>query len=103
VNCNLIKPIFSTTLFILLSAALLPGSYNSFLAKDISLSDPATSFVGLQKLDQGKPEGKNQKISLSADGFVLPPAPQHTVFSPIPAPASDITYNLSQARAPPLL
>lgn len=88
-------------LLLLLSAVFLPGTYNGISAKDAYVADLVTSPVDLQYNGLGKPGGDDQKISGSPSGLIVLPAPRHTAPSLNPAPAPDIAFTVSQARAPP--
>ena len=100
-NRNLTQPLLPAALFLVLSAVCLPGTYNGFSTKDTYVADPVASPVGLQNKDLGNSDGDDKKISGSPDWLIALPAPRHTTPSPHSAPAPDIAFTVSQARAPP--
>jgi hypothetical protein len=100
-NRNFIQRLLPAALFIVLSAVCLPSFYNGFSTKDTYVADPVASTVDLQYNDFGNSDGDDQKISGIPDWLIALPAPRHTTPSPNPAPAPDIAFTVSQARAPP--
>jgi hypothetical protein len=100
-NRNLTQPLLPAALFLVLSAVCLPGTYNDFSSKDTYVADPVASTVDLQNNDLGNSDGDDQKISGSPGWLIVLPAPRHTTPSSNPAPAPDIAFTVSQARAPP--
>ena len=101
-NINFIKPLLPTALYVLLSLLVLPDSDYNFSSKDVYLSDPITSQVGIQNDDLGKPDGDNQKFNRSTEPLIVAPASVYSTFSPAPVHGPDIAFTVSQARAPPL-
>lgn len=100
-NRNLTQPILPAALFIMLSVLFLPGTYTDFSTKNTYVADPVASTVDLQNNDLGNPDGDEQKIYGSPSWFIVLPAPLHSTPAPNPAPAPDIAFTVSQARAPP--
>lgn len=100
-NRNLTQPLLPAALFLVLSAVWLPGTDNGFSSKDTYLADPVASTVDLHNNDLGNSDGDDQKISGSPDGLIALPARRHAIPSSNPAPAPDIAFTISQARAPP--
>lgn len=98
---NVTQPILPAALLIVLSAVFLPGTYNGFAAKDSYVSDPVTSTADLQYKDFGNADGDDPRISGSSGWCIALPAPRHATPALNPAPAPDIAFTVSKARAPP--
>ena len=96
------SPILPSALFFLVTALLLPGLSPAAFAKGGYFADQYVSVAGFQKDHFGKSEGDDQKFIPPADQSTTRPPALFSALSPLPAPASEVPFTGSQARAPPL-
>ena len=99
---NLIKMLLPTALYLLLSVAMLPNSYNHFSSKAIT-PDPGFSLPGLQAEAKGTADGENQDFHIAAIDSDIVPTTVDVVPLRHSASTKNIDYTLSQARAPPIV
>ncbi|MCB1689490.1 MAG: hypothetical protein KDI33_13435 [Halioglobus sp.] len=70
-------------------------------ATDVYLSNTTLSFIGIQSHYPAKPDGDNQKFYRCAESAVDIQRKQPDPDCPVHVSATGITFNVSQARAPP--
>jgi hypothetical protein len=101
VTKTLIRPLLTSALLVLVSMWVPTHSLGNTAETDVFLSNTALSFVGIQSSFTAKPDGDKQKLCRCPESAVdiqgKPAAPD----CPVHVPASGITFNVSQARAPP--
>lgn len=99
-NAKITRSILPTTVFLLLSALVLPGTPQTFCEKGVYITDSAMPAVDLPQGTSGG-FGGDQDHSVAAAELKLR-APTHgAAFLSIPAPAPEFSHSVSQARAPP--
>lgn len=99
-NPAITRSILPTTVFLLLSVLVLPGTSQAYSAKDAYLADTILSAVDLQ---QGAANGfgGDYEHSVTTCEITLRAPKQGALFLSIPAPAPEFSHSVSQARAPP--
>jgi hypothetical protein len=103
VNASITRSILPTTVFLLLSALVLPGTPQTFCEKGVYIADAVISAVDLPQGTSGG-FGGDQDQSVAAAAELELRAPTHGaafLSIPAPAPAPEFSHSVSQARAPP--
>ena len=102
VKISATKSLLNTALVILLAILASPQPVsNNVAAKDDLVSGIAHSIVGIQNTYPGYPEGDNSDINRAPEWVST--LSQNNTFTRlhISAPAPDVAFTVSQARAPP--
>ena len=98
---TLIRPLFTSALLVLVSVWAPTHSLGNSPATDVYLSNTTLSFIGIQSHYPAKPDGDNQKFYRCAESAVDIQRKQPDPDCPVHVSATGITFNVSQARAPP--